>query len=177
MVFVLDDIAKIESDRKFIPALEEVHIHTQASNDMIRDGKIIDKVIYDILESYVNYANIHVWGKESIGTLGVFTDAFLNAGIWGNNNTPGKNITTTIRYGLFGSVIFIEDEGQDFDYQSRIDKLQSGESHEYQRNGGGMKKFNDTHLHIAYHGKGNLISIATKVFSSDEVIEFNTTPK
>lgn len=176
MVFVLEDIAKIELDRKIFTDLDETHVHTQTTDNMLDDPKL-HKTVESILYPYLNFAENYVWHIGLGGILGVFRDAFLNAGLWGNRNTPGKRITTTIKYGYFGSVIYVQDEGSGFDYLIQIGKLQKGEPHDYQNNGGGMRKFYRSSLQIAYHGNGNLISIATRVFSDDDITHFSLNRK
>lgn len=89
MVFVLEDIAKIEADRYIQPDLTETHVHTQTGTDILTDPNTV-RVIQSILEPYVEFAEYYVWGRSTGGVLGVFTDAFLNAGMWGNKDTPGK---------------------------------------------------------------------------------------
>src|SRR3989344_9383547 len=89
MVFLLEDIAKIEEDRKTDLGIVENFTHIQASNDIIQDPKS-HKAILEIMEQYVEAAQYYVWGMQVVGILGVFTDAFLNAGMWGNGNEPGK---------------------------------------------------------------------------------------
>lgn len=176
MVFVLEDIAKIETDRQIHAKLTEAKEHTQTGTDILKDPDTAS-VINSILEPYVNVADVYVWGDSMIGVLGVFTDAFLNAGMWGNRDTPDKKITVTLKYGFLGSVIYVEDEGEGFDYLSQIHKLQTDESHDFSHNGGGMKKFHESNLQIAYHGRGNLISIASPVFTLDETIDYSSRPK
>ncbi len=171
MVFLLEDIAKIEAERGIESGLTETYIHLQRTTDIFMEPETA-KVINSIMEPYCQFAEFYVWGKSIIGVLGVFTDAFLNAGMWGNNNTPGKKITATMKYGIFGSAIYVEDEGEGFDYLTQIRKLSNGESHNYSHHGGGMRKFNESHLLISYHGKGNLISIASPVFTLDDANQF-----
>ena len=170
MVFILEEIARIESDRRIQHDLNETRVHVQAS-EFFKDTDTF-RVIDSMLENYVNYAQHYVWDGSIISILGVFTDAFLNAGMWGNQNTPKKKITVQLKYGILGSVIYIADEGEGFDYLTEIGKVQRGEKHTCHHNGGGLRKFHESNLHIAYHGKGNVISIATPVFTQEEVNRF-----
>ena len=172
MVFILETIAKIESDRQIYTDLDETRTHTQTTNNILDDPNLL-KVVELILEPYVNFAENYVWRYGIADIIGVYRDAFLNAGMWGNKNIPGKRVTTTIKYGYLGSVIYVEDEGNGFDYSTQINKLNRKERHDYQNNGGGMRKFFKSPLHIAYHGNGNKISIATRVFSEDDITQFS----
>ncbi len=171
MVFVLDDIAKIETDRRTDRGIVENFTYVQPSDNITRDPKTI-KEIHKIMEQYVEAAQYYVWNPDTGGVLGVFTDAFLNAGWWGNNDIPGKRIQVCIKYGIYGSVIYVEDEGIGFDYKTQIDKLQRGEQHDFTNRGGGLREFHASALHVAYHGGGNKISIATKVSLDDELRRF-----
>ena len=54
MVFVLEDIAKIEADRYILPNLTETHIYTQTGTDILTDPNIT-KVIRSVLEPYVEF--------------------------------------------------------------------------------------------------------------------------
>lgn len=171
MVFVLDDIAKIETDRRIDRGIVENFTYVQPSDNIIRDSRTVEK-IHTIMEQYVAAAQYYVWSQDTGGVLGVFTDSFINAGWWGNKNIPGKRIQVCIKYGLFGSVIYVEDEGVGFDYRTQIEKLQRGEQHNFFNNGGGLRKFHASGLHVSYHGCGNKISIATKVSSEEELRRF-----
>lgn len=170
MVFVLEDIAKIEMDRNMNTAIVDSFTYVQPS-DVLRDMKTNDK-IHTIMEGYVEAAQHYVWNSDIGDVLSVFTDSFLNAGMWGNKNISGKRIQVCIKYGLFGSVIYVEDEGQGFDYKAQIEKLQRGEQHDFSNNGGGLRKFHESVLYISYHGCGNKISIATRVSSQEELRDF-----
>src|SRR3989338_6888815 len=144
MVFVLDDIAKIETDRR----TDENFTYVQPSDNITRDPRTIGK-IHEIMEQYVAGAQYYVWSQDTGGVLGVFTDAFLNAGWWGNRDIPGKKVQVCIKYGINGSVIYVEDEGSGFDYRTQIEKLQRGEQHDFSNRGGGLRKFHASGLHIA----------------------------
>jgi len=176
MVFLLQDITKIENDRRTDMGIVENFTHVQLSGDIFQDPEA-HKAIHEIMEKYVEVTKYYVWGGEVVGILGVFTDAFLNAGMWGNGNEPGKSIKVCLKYGVFGSVVTIQDEGNGFDYHSQIKKLENGEIHNFSRNGGGMRKFNEYHGFVAYHGCGNLISVATRVFSMDEFDKFSASDR
>ena len=172
MVFVLDDIAKIENERKVEQrTVIENFTYLQPLDNITRDQDAL-REIQNIMDQYVSAAQHYVWNSGTGGVLGVFTDAFLNAGWWGNKDIPGKRIRTCIKYGILGSIIYVEDEGEGFDYNTQIEKLQRGEQHDFTHRGGGMRKFHRSPLHIAYHGGGNKMSIATKVFSEDELLTF-----
>lgn len=172
MVFLLEDIAAIEKDRRTDLGIVENVTYVQASNDILHGTKT-NKAIHDIIEPFVEAAKYYVWGGEVIGILGVFTDTFLNAGMWGNENIPGKKINVCLKYGALGSVIKFQDEGNGFDYHSEIQKLEKGEKHDFSHNGGGMRKFHGYQGFVAYHGCGNLISVATRVFSMEEFNKFS----
>ena len=172
MVFRLESIAKIESARQIYADLDETHAYTQTTNNILDDPNLLEAV-ESVLEPYVNFAENYVWRSGIADVIGVYRDAFVNAGMWGNRNIPGKRITTTIKYGYLGSVIYVEDEGNGFDYLAQINKLESGGRHDYQNNGGGMRKFFRSPLHIAYHGNGNKISIATRAFSKNYITHFS----
>lgn len=171
MVFVLEDIAKIETDRMAARGVVENFTYVQPSDSIRKDPRTLDK-ISQIIEHYVAARRHYVWSQDTIGVLGVFADAFLNAGWWGNRDVPGKIIQVCIKYGVYGSVIYVEDEGIGFDYRTQINKLQRGEQHDFTNNGGGLRKFHASLLHVAYHGSGNKISIATRVFTDDEILSF-----
>ena len=172
MVFLLEDLAKIEQDRGVhLIYISEEDVHVQSSNDILRDSRT-PGVINDTLEPFIVNAGYYCWGVVLPPILSVFTDAFLNAGMWGNRNVIGKKITTTFKYGSYGGVICIRDEGEGFDFRGQIDKIKKGETHIYGHNGGGLRKFSQSPLFISYHGVGNLISIATPVFSKQEFLDF-----
>lgn len=171
MVFLLEDIAKIEADRRIDLGIVEEFTHVQKSDNIIQDPET-HKAISKIMEQYVNAAQYYVWGNEVIGILGVFSDAFLNAGMWGNKNMPGKKIKISLGYGPFGSLVKVQDEGDGFNFRSQIQKLNSGEKHNFSRNGGGMRKFHEYQGLIAYHENGNLFSVSTRIFSMEEFEKF-----
>ncbi len=171
MVFSLEDIAKIEAERGVFSDLTETHIYNQETANMLDDPDIIKK-IHGIIEPYLTRAENYVWSRETGDMYTVFRDAFLNAGMWGNRDIPGKKITVTMKYGLFGSVIYVEDEGEGFDFLAQIERLSEKGKHEYHHRGGGMRKFYETPLQIGYHRNGNIISLSSRVYSLDEVQTF-----
>jgi hypothetical protein len=171
MVFLLEDIAKIEDDRRTDLGIVENFTHLQKTRSIIQDPKAHDAIL-DITLQYLKAAKHYVWGRESIDFLGVFADAFMNAGMWGNEDMPGRFIRVCVKYGLLGSVATIQDQGCGFDYNSQIRKLEEGEMHDFSRHGGGMRKFHEYQGCVSYHGCGNLISIATKAFSFEEFDRF-----
>ncbi|MBS3102537.1 ATP-binding protein [Candidatus Woesearchaeota archaeon] len=172
MVFILEDIAKIEADRMTEGMVVENFTHIQRSNDVFGDPRTV-REINRIMEWYVQAAQYYVWNSDIHDVLGVFADAFLNAGLWGNKNVPEKRIEVCIKYGLLGSVIYLEDEGKGFDYKTQVEKLQRGEKHNFSRNGGGLRKFHRSHLHVSFHDCGNKISIATRISSEEELDRFS----
>jgi len=166
MVFVLEDITKIEADRIIgKDSIVEPHEH-RVVEDFFQAGATV-RAINRTLETYVAVAPNYQWQGKVIGCLSVFTDAFLNAGMWGNQSVPGKKIKTTIKYGWAGSVIYVEDEGEGFDFAARIAKLEQGQTHDYHHHGGGMTKFHESKFSIGYHGKGNIISISTPLSAEE----------
>ena len=94
MVFVLEDLAKIENDRGINDSNTEEHtyVQTQGFCDEIiglRDDKgrsigQIRRAIESILGDYLEFKRVYVWGKSTPGLLDVFQDAFINAAMWGN---------------------------------------------------------------------------------------------
>lgn len=160
MVFVFETEAKIEADRRIDGSMIDKFSFIQSSENIVGDLNALWR-INDIIEEYLEAAKCYLWDQNTIGTLVVFTHAFLNAGCWGNRDIPGKIICGNIKYGSLGSVISIQDEGKGFDYRSQIEKLLRGERHDFANNGRGLINFNRSNLHIAYHGNGNRISIAT----------------
>ncbi len=170
MVFVLGDRAKIETDRYIDEGLTERYRFCQSSDDILtEDGASLE--MGKMLETYVDVSQYYAWGKLTDGILGVFHDAFLNAAMWGNGNRPGSCIDVEVKYGLFGSAIFVKDEGQGFEYAATTESFRRGEPYA-QRHGGGMWKFDNTHFHVSYHGNGNLISISTPLITYKDVGEF-----
>jgi len=110
-------------------------------------------------------------GQANRGTLALFTDAIANAARWGNKGLPGSFIEVTVEYGMLGSLILVQDQGSGFDYHAVLDKYQKGEKH-VPEGGAGIRKFGSSHLHVSYHGNGNLVSIATPQISLEEALKF-----
>lgn len=182
MVFVLEDLAELEKYRRIIDSNTEEHTYVQTPafcDEIIRlrdDNRKsvgqISRAIESILEDFIEFKQYYVWGKSTQGILDVFQDAFINAAMWGNQAVPGKKIDIKFKYGLYGNIIIIGDKGNGFDYQSRISSIQEGKAHDYEHHGGGMRKFHNSMLFLAYHNDGNLLSIATKIFSKEEFYKF-----
>lgn len=185
MVFVLENLAELEKDRRIIDSNTEEHTYVQTPefcDEIIRlreDNRKsvgqISRAIETMIEDYIEFKQHYVWGKSTYGILDVFQDAFINAAMWGNQAVPGKRIEVEFNYGLYGSVVLVGDKGDGFDYQSRVLSLQEGRGHDYGHHGGGMRKFNNSGLFFAYHDKGNLLSISTKIFSREEYYKFQQT--
>ncbi|MEA3514477.1 MAG: hypothetical protein U9R34_03305 [Nanoarchaeota archaeon] len=182
MVFVLENLVELEKDRRIIYSNTEEHTYVQTPefcDEIIRlreDNRKsvgqISRAIELILEDYIEFKRYYVWGKNTQGILDVFQDAFINAAMWGNQAVSGKRIEVKFNYGLYGSVILIGDEGNGFDYQSRILSLQEDNGHDYEHQGGGMRKFHNSRLFLANHSDGSLLSISTKIFSKEEFYKF-----
>lgn len=183
MTLILDDIVNIDKARQIIPGNTEMHAYVQTPEFCkeivgLRDDKpvgvkTLNRVIEGILDDYLISKDQYVWGNGVPGLLNVFQDAFLNAAMWGNQSEPGKKIEVDFKYGILGSSIVIRDEGEGFDYRSRILDVQSEFPHDFKHNGGGMRKFHDTPLFVSYHDAGNIMSISTRVFSMGEYEKFN----
>ncbi|MCK5025273.1 MAG: hypothetical protein KAS15_01685 [Nanoarchaeota archaeon] len=182
MVFILEDLAELEKDRRIIYSNTKEHTYVQTPefcDEIIRlrdDNRKsvgqISRAIESSLEDYIEFKQYYVWGKSINGVLDVFQDAFINAAMWGNQAVPGKIIDVKFKYGLYGSVVLVGDKGDGFDYQSRILSLQECKGHDSEHQGMGMKKFHNSGFFFAYHSNGSLLSIATKIFSREEYYKF-----
>ena len=169
MVLVLEERLKIEADRNIMrddATHERFEFVQKGSNEKTIGPEVVD-FTQAILRDYTVYARRYAWHGHTITTLMMVAEAVANAMLWGNQRTPGKKIKAEVEYGLLGSAIFIQDDGRGFDYAAAIEKLRHGERY-YLRQGSGLKRFDETPLHIAYHDHGTLISIATPPISMKE---------
>lgn len=161
MVFVLDNLAKIEADRIVTDSSVVTTNDYKPEKNIFENPVATVRKIEVIVRDYIRFSENYDWRPKTIEIYSIFHEAFFNADMWGTENVPGRKITTTIKYGLAGSVIYLEDEGEGFDFAAQIAKLGQGEAHEFSHHGKGIIQFHHTLFSIRYHGKGNVISIAT----------------
>jgi len=173
MVFTLEDIAKIESDRGIDPGVDAHKIGDTLVKKFIFEHdslpvKLVPpldtpahKHIYSILEYYDDNSTDLEWSKSFHGITTALMHAFENAAVWGNRNVKGKEIVTTLKFGPRGGVTYVQDEGEGFDFKNAIAKVQESPVDHKLVDCKGIEFFNRYNCHVAYHGNGNLISIAT----------------
>jgi hypothetical protein len=176
MVFVLENIAKIESDRELDKDAYEIELSPFIQRSWVkRKGNLasnpkVYSAIDDIHECYSENGIQHGWHRSFDGSVIVMYHGLMNSIYWGNKHKYGKKVTTTLKFGKLGCVISMQDEGEGFDFQRRIKIIQDnyqkglipvGDRSTSSNVGRGMIHFHESMANIAYHGNGNLFSIAT----------------
>jgi len=160
MVFALEEMVNIEGDRN-IGVDSTVETHEFVADRTFNNCGYLTRIIDKILTNYLDVVKQNEWGVSHFDVTDVFAEAFYNAGRYGNQDVIGKKIKVTIKYSSVGGVIYVEDEGEGFDFRTQITKIEKGERHEHHHFGTGMKKLHSSKLSISYHRTGNIISIAT----------------
>ena len=169
MVFFFEDKKTIEDRCDVVPGdLGRTHTYQPKSSPLLARENApqifshdFSDALYDMIQEASRYISSFRFDFTLLSDLqDVLPDAVLNGVLRGNEGDLTKKVRTTMKFGALGFVVYVRDEGNGFDYRTRVGDHRLG-GRNYQNKGLGFARFEYSPLFVAYHGCGNELSIAT----------------